>query len=139
MPQTPAALAPRSGPTESSCLAMTSAPLLASVSAAWVDCGGLYQLLVSTTRVLMAGSSDFAPCADPLMPATTEGIENAETKPSVCDLLIDAATMPVRYRTSHWLAYTLETFAGRSSFWAHGPVTTKSTSGFCLATCATKG
>ena len=96
MPHTPAALAPSSGPIESSCFAITSAPLLARVSAACVDCGGLYQLLVRTTLVLMLGSTDFAPCSKPLSPATTDGIENADTNPSDLSLLIDAATMPVR-------------------------------------------
>src|SRR5436309_14792561 len=96
MHQTPADFAPRQAPMSSMCLAITSSPDVASVSAACVDTGGSYQLLVRTTFVLMLGSTVCAPSSKPLIPEMTDGSECAEMKPSAFFFETDAATMPVR-------------------------------------------
>src|SRR5579884_3360610 len=101
MHHTPAALAPRQAPMSSMCLAITSTPDDASASAACVEAGGSYQLLVRTTLVVIFGSTDWAPSSKPLMPEITDGSEWAETNPRAFFFDIDAATIPVRYRTCH--------------------------------------
>src|ERR1700704_362886 len=99
--------------------------------AASVSFGGSYHVLVTLIFTVALGFTDCTPSANPLTPATTDGIVWATTKPTLPLLVISPAATPVAYRASQRLPYTVETLSRWSC--VLGPIPMNFTSGCFFA------
>src|SRR5947208_13324026 len=120
-----------------SCRAVTSAPAWIRELAAAVSVGGSYHVLVTVALTIAFGFAICTPSANPLMPATTDGMVWAATNPILPLFVTSPAATPVAKRASQRLPYTVETL----SRWACvlGPMPMNFTSGCFFASVVVKG